>query len=207
VLCIGHWHDWTVAFFAALQRRHLGVTTFLSTGTEFALFQFHALATSIRWSVVRQQSAIWQRRRVSVSVARILRVIILFVMATSHDFCCAIFRRRLEAAAHAGLRGVYAAGRTHHAGALQSETNPVLAIALILAVVTVLSLHSRRLSERRIDQASSRLATMVSSKSAAWTESPKSAPRLCLFPASAWPCFATMARFRDLQRLQHQNGH
>jgi nitrite reductase/ring-hydroxylating ferredoxin subunit/DMSO/TMAO reductase YedYZ heme-binding membrane subunit len=160
VLCIGPLARLDRRFLPLLyNRRHLGVTTFLLGLAHggFALFQFHALGN------VNPLVSLFVSNPRYGSVAEFpfqslgfFALIILFVMAaTSHDF----WLRNLSAPAWKRLHMlVYVAYMLLVAhitlGALQSETNPVLTIALILAVVTVLSLHlAAAFKERRIDQA------------------------------------------------------
>src|SRR5438552_11533317 len=127
-------------------RRHLGVTTFLLGLAHggFALFEFHALGNvnpfvSLFISNPRYGSV----ADFPFQALGFLALIILFLMAaTSHDF----WLRHLSAPTWKRLHMlVYVAYTLLVAHvtlwALQSETSPVLASALILGVASVLSLH------------------------------------------------------------------
>jgi len=140
-------------------RRHLGVTTFLLGLAHggFALFQFHALGNvnpvvSLFISNTRYGSV----ADFPFQALGFFALIILFLMAaTSHDF----WLRNLSAPTwkrlHMLVYVAYALLVAHVTlGALQTETNPVLAAALILGVAAVLSLHlAAGVHEKRVDQA------------------------------------------------------
>jgi nitrite reductase/ring-hydroxylating ferredoxin subunit/DMSO/TMAO reductase YedYZ heme-binding membrane subunit len=160
VLCIGPLARLDRRFLPLLyNRRHLGVTTFLLGLAHggFALFQFHALGN------VNPLVSLFVSNPRYGSVAEFpfqslgfFALIILFVMAaTSHDFWLRNLSAPVWKRLHMLVYVAYMLLVAHITlGALQSETNPVLAIALILAVVTVLSLHlAAAFKERRIDQA------------------------------------------------------
>src|SRR5258706_8070854 len=140
VLCIGLLSRLDRLFLPLLyNRRHLGVTTFmlgLAHGG-FGLFQFHALGNvnpliSLFISNPRYGSV----PDFPFQVLGFLALIILFLMAaTSHDF----WLRNLSAPTwkrlHMLVYLAYALLVAHITlGALQSETSPVLAIALIAGV-------------------------------------------------------------------------
>ena len=147
VLCIGPLARLDRRFLPLLyNRRHLGVTTFLMGLAHggFALFQFHALG-----NVTPLVSLFISNPRYS-SVAQFpfqalgfFALLILFLMAaTSHDF----WLRNLSAPTwkrlHMLVYAAYALLVAHVAlGALQSETNPLLAVALSAGVTIVVSLH------------------------------------------------------------------
>src|SRR5436190_493045 len=147
VLCIGPLARLDRRFLPLLyNRRHLGVTTFLAGLAHggFALFQFHALGNvnplvSLFISNLRYGSV----AQFPFQSLGFFALIILFLMAaTSHDF----WLRNLSAPTwkrlHMLVYVAYTLLVTHVVlGALQSERSPVLAIALIVGVATVLSLH------------------------------------------------------------------
>jgi len=160
VLCIGPLSRLDRRFLPLLyNRRHLGVTTFLLGLAHggFALFQFHALGNvnplvSLFVSNPRYGSI----TDFPFQALGFFALIVLFLMAaTSHDF----WLRNLSAPTWKRLHmlvyvayGLLVAHVT--LGALQSETSPVLASALIFGVATVLSLHlAAAFREKRIDQA------------------------------------------------------
>src|SRR6516164_1281329 len=160
VLCIGPLSRLDRRFLPLLyNRRHLGVTTFLLGLAHggFALFQFHALGNvnplvSLFVSNPRYGSI----TDFPFQALGFFALIVLFLMAaTSHDF----WLRNLSAPTWKRLHmlvyvayGLLVAHVT--LGALQSETSPVLASALIIGVATVLSLHlAAALREKRIDEA------------------------------------------------------
>jgi len=160
VLCIGPLARLDSRFLMLLyNRRHLGVTTFLLGLAHggFALFQFHALGNvnplvSLFISNPRYGSI----ADFPFQALGFFALIILFLMAvTSHDF----WLRNLSAPTWKRLHmlvyvayGLLVAHVT--LGALQSETSPVLASALIVAASTVVSLHlAAAFREKRIDRA------------------------------------------------------
>ncbi len=147
VLCIGPLARLDRRFLPLLyNRRHLGVTTFLLGLAHggFALFQFHALGNvnplvSLFISNPRYGSV----ANFPFQALGFFALIILFLMAaTSHDF----WLRNLSAPTWKRLHMlVYLAYMllVMHVvlGALQSETSPLLASALIVGAATVVSLH------------------------------------------------------------------
>jgi len=147
VLCIGPLARLDHRFLPLLyNRRHLGVTTFLLGLAHggFALFQFHALGNknplvSLFISNPRYGSV----ADFPFQALGFFALVILFLMAaTSHDF----WLRNLSAPTwkrlHMLVYVAYALLVAHVAlGALQSETRPVLAIALALGLTTVVTLH------------------------------------------------------------------
>ena len=160
VLCIGPLSRLDRRFLPLLyNRRHLGVTTFLMGLAHggFALFQFHALGNaSPLVSLFVSNPRYGSITDFPFQALGFFALIVLFLMAaTSHDF----WLRNLSAPTWKRLHmlvyvayGLLVAHVT--LGALQSETSPVLASALIIGVATVLSLHlAAALREKRIDEA------------------------------------------------------
>src|SRR5258708_22999742 len=160
VLCIGPLARLDRRFLPLLyNRRHLGVTTFLLGLAHggFALLQFHALGNvnplvSLFISNPRYGSV----ANFPFQALGFFALIILFLMAaTIHDF----WLRNLSAPMWKGLHMLaylaYALLVAHVTlGALQSETSPVLASALIVGVATVVSLHlAAAFREKQIDRA------------------------------------------------------
>ncbi len=160
VLCIGPLARLDPRFLPLLyNRRHLGVTTFLMALAHggFGIFQFHSLGNvnplvSLFISNPRYGSV----ADFPFQALGFFALIILFLMAaTSHDF----WLRNLSAPTwkrlHMLVYLAYALLVAHITlGALQSETSPVLAIALIAGVATVISLHlAAAFREKRIDRA------------------------------------------------------
>ena len=160
VLCIGPLSRLDRRFLPLLyNRRHLGVTTFLMGLAHggFALFQFHALGNANPLvSLFVSNPRYGSITDFPFQALGFFALIVLFLMAaTSHDF----WLRNLSAPTWKRLHmlvyvayGLLVAHVT--LGALQSETSPVLASALIIGVATVLSLHlAAALREKRIDEA------------------------------------------------------
>jgi nitrite reductase/ring-hydroxylating ferredoxin subunit len=139
-------------------RRHLGVTTFLlglAHGT-FALIQFHALGNSNPLlSLLTSNRHFGSIPDFPFQQLGLLALTILFLMAaTSHDFWLRNLTPPVWKALHMLVYIAYAALVAHVTlGALQSETNPILAGILGLGFATVLVLHlAAALQERRMDQ-------------------------------------------------------
>jgi nitrite reductase/ring-hydroxylating ferredoxin subunit/DMSO/TMAO reductase YedYZ heme-binding membrane subunit len=158
VLCIGPLARLDRRFLPLLyNRRHLGVTTFLMGLAHggFALFQFHALGNrnplvSLFISNPRYGSV----AQFPFQALGFFALVILFLMAaTSHDF----WLRNLSAPTwkrlHMLVYVTYALLVAHVAlGALQSETSPVLAVAVIAGIMIVVSLHlAAAFRAKRID--------------------------------------------------------
>src|ERR1051326_4430048 len=158
VLCIGPLSRLDRRFLPLLyNRRHLGVTTFLLGLAHggFGLFQFHALGNvnplvSLFISNPRYGSV----ADFPFQALGFLALIILFLMAaTSHDF----WLRNLSAPTwkrlHILVYVAYALLVAHVAlGALQSETNPLLTVALSTGVTIGVSLHlAAAFQAKRID--------------------------------------------------------
>src|SRR6266516_232156 len=147
VLCIGPLSRLNRRFLPLLyNRRHLGVTTFLLGLAHggFALFQFHALGNvnplaSLFISNPRYGSV----ADFPFQVLGLFALIILFLMAaTSHDFWLRNLSAPMWKRLHMLVYMAYALLVAHVTlGALQSETSPLLASGLVVAVATVLSLH------------------------------------------------------------------
>jgi sulfoxide reductase heme-binding subunit YedZ len=160
VLCIGPLSRLDRRFLPLLyNRRHLGVTTFLlgfAHGT-FALIQFHSLGNlnplvSLFVSNPRYGSV----ADFPFQALGFFALVILFLMAaTSHDFWLRNLSAPVWKRLHMLVYIAYALLVAHVTlGALQSETRPVLATALVLGVVTVVSLHlAAAFHEKRIDEA------------------------------------------------------
>src|SRR5713226_1476270 len=159
VLCIGPLSRLDRRFLPLLyNRRHLGVTTFLLGLAHggFALFQFHALGNvnplvSLLISNPRYGSV----ADFPFQALGFLALVILFLMAaTSHDFRLRNLSAPVWKRLHMMVYGAYALLVAHVTlGALQSETQPVLATALALGVVTVVSLHlAAAFREKRVDR-------------------------------------------------------
>src|SRR6516164_4651498 len=160
VLCIGPVSRLDRRFLPLLyNRRHLGVTTFLLGLAHggFALFQFHALGNvnplvSLFISNPRYGSI----TDFPFQALGFFALIVLFLMAaTSHDFWLRNLSAPVWKRLHMMVYVAYVLLLAHITlGALQSEASPVLAGSLILAVVTVVSLHlAASFRERKIDRA------------------------------------------------------
>jgi len=139
-------------------RRHLGVTTFvlgLAHGI-FSIIQFHALGDANPLvSVFVSNQNFRSVADFPFQALGFFALVILFLMAaTSHDFWLRNLSAPVWKRLHMMVYLAYALLVAHVAlGALQSETNPVLAAVLGLGVATVLSLHlAAAFRERRIDR-------------------------------------------------------
>jgi len=160
VLCIGPLARLDRRFLPLLyNRRHLGVTTFLMglAHGSFALFQFHALGNvnplvSLFISNTRYGSIADFPFQ---SLGFCALVILFFMAATSHDFWLRNLSAPVWKSLHMLVYVAYGLLVAHVTlGALQSETSPILAAALIMGAGTVVSLHLVAAGrERRIDQA------------------------------------------------------
>jgi methionine sulfoxide reductase heme-binding subunit len=160
VLCIGPLSRLDRRFLPLLyNRRHLGVTTFLLGLAHggFVLVQFHALGNvnplvSLFISNPRYSSV----ADFPFQALGFVALIILFLMAaTSHDFWLRNLSAPMWKRLHMLVYVAYALLVAHVTlGALQSETSPVLASALMMGVATVLSLHlAAAFREKRVDWA------------------------------------------------------
>ena len=159
VLCIGPLARLDRRFLPLLyNRRHLGVTTFLIGLAHggFALFQFHALGNvNPLVSLFISNPRYANIAQFPFQALGFFALVILFLMAaTSHDF----WLRNLSAPTwkrlHMLVYLAYALLVAHVLlGALQSETSPVLATALVIGMATVLGLHlTAGFRARRIDR-------------------------------------------------------
>jgi len=161
VLCIGPLARLDRRFLPLLyNRRHLGVTTFITGCAHggFSIFQFHALGNanplvSIFTSNPRYNSI----PEFPFQALGFFALLILFLMAaTSHDF----WLRNLSAPTwkklHMLVYVAYALLVAHITlGALQSETSPLLTFVLTASVLSVTTLHlAAAVRERTIDRAS-----------------------------------------------------
>ncbi len=160
VLCIGPLARLDSRFIPLLyNRRHLGVTTFLLGLAHggFAIFQFHALGNlNPLVSVFVSNPWYGSVAQFPFQSLGFFALIILFLMAaTSHDFWLRNLSAPVWKRLHMLVYVAYMLLVAHITlGALQSETSPLLAVALILAVAIVISLHlAAAFKERRIDQA------------------------------------------------------
>src|SRR6266496_3898415 len=160
VLCIGPLSRLDRRFLPLLyNRRHLGVTTFLLGLAHggFSWFQFHALGNvnpfvSLFISNPRYRSV----GDFPFQALGFFALVILFLMAaTSHDFWLRNLSAPVWKRLHMMVYVAYALLVAHITlGALQSETSPVLAGVLVLAVVTLVTLHlGAGFREKRIDKA------------------------------------------------------
>ncbi len=127
-------------------RRHLGVTTFvlgLAHGG-FALFQFHALGdVNPLVSVLAGNRRFDSLAHFPFQPLGLVALVILFLLAaTSHDFWLKQLSPPLWKRLHMAVYAAYALLLAHVAlGVLQSETNPLLAGALAVGMLTVLTVH------------------------------------------------------------------
>jgi len=160
VLCIGPLARLDQRFLPLLyNRRHLGVTTFLLGLAHggFALFQFHALGNvNPLVSLFISNPRYGTVADFPFQALGFFALIILFLMAaTSHDFWLRNLSAPMWKRLHMLVYVAYALLVAHVTlGALQTETNPVLAAALIVGVATVLSLHlAAAFHEKRVDRA------------------------------------------------------
>lgn len=139
-------------------RRHLGVTTFVVGAAHgiFSLIQFHGLGdvnplVSVLVSNTRFASvADFPFQQLGLAAL----VILFLIAATSHDFWLKNLTAPVWKSLHMLVYFAYALIVAHVAlGVLQSETSPLLAVALGVGVVIVVGLHltaARR--ERAVDE-------------------------------------------------------
>src|SRR5438876_10669866 len=160
VLCIGPLARLDRHFLPLLyNRRHLGVTTFLIGLAHggFALFQFHALGNvnplvSLFISNPRYRSV----TDFPFQALGYLAIVILFLMAaTSHDFWLRNLTAPMWKRLHMLVYVAYALLVAHVTlGALQSERSAMLAVALIVGISILLSLHlAAAFREKLVDRA------------------------------------------------------
>lgn len=138
-------------------RRHLGVTTFLTGLVHgvFATIQFHAFGEmNPIVSILVSNTRFGSVPDFPFQVLGLLALIILFLMAvTSHDFWLKNLTAPVWKTLHILVYTAYALLIGHVTlGVLQSETNPVLAVSLGIGVVLVVGLHlAASLKESGID--------------------------------------------------------
>jgi len=159
ILCIGPLCRVDRRFLPLLyNRRHLGVATFLIALVHgaFSIVQFHALGdVSPLVSLFISNTRYGSLANFPFQALGFLALLILFVMAaTSHDF----WLRNLSALTwkriHMAVYLAYALLVAHVVlGALQSDTNAALALALGTGLVIVATLHlAAGAKERRTDR-------------------------------------------------------
>jgi len=156
VLCIGPLCRLDSRFLPLLyNRRHLGVVTFL-LGTVhgiFAIIQFHSLGDKDPLvSLLTSNQNFRSLPDFPFQQLGFLALLILFLMAaTSHDFWLRNLTPPIWKTLHMLVYVAYALLIGHVTlGLLQSETNPVLAIASGTGLVTGLSLHLAAGSRERV---------------------------------------------------------
>jgi len=159
VLCIGPLARLDRRFLPLLyNRRHLGVITFLTAMAHgsLSLFQFHALGNmNPLLSLFLSNRRYGSVAQFPFQVLGFFALLVLFLMAaTSHDFWLHNLSAPVWKRLHMMVYAAYALLVAHITlGALQSERSPLLAIALLLAVATVVSLHlAAAFREKEIDQ-------------------------------------------------------
>jgi len=127
-------------------RRHLGVTTFLTGAIHggLSIFQFHALGTlNPLVSLLTSNTRFASIADFPFQILGLLALVILFLMAaTSHDFWLNHLTAPVWKALHTLVYAAYALLVGHVAlGVLQAETAPVLSILLGFGLILVISLH------------------------------------------------------------------
>jgi len=159
VLCIGPLARLDRRFLPLLyNRRHLGVITFLTAMAHggLSLFQFHALGNiNPLLSLFLSNRRYGSIAEFPFQVLGFFALLVLFLMAaTSHDFWLHNLSAPVWKRLHMMVYACYGLLVAHITlGALQSERSPALAIALVLAVATVISLHlAAAFRERKIDE-------------------------------------------------------
>ncbi len=161
ILCIGPLCRLDRRFLPLLyNRRHLGVTMFflaLAHGT-FSLFQFHAVGNvNPLVSLLISNTRYGSLADFPFQSLGFFALLILFLMAaTSHDFWLKNLTAPVWKRLHMMVYAAYGLLVAHVTlGALQSETNPVLAAVLATGVTVVSVLHiSAAVAERRKDRPS-----------------------------------------------------
>ena len=147
VLCIGPLCRLDSRFLPLLyNRRHLGVTTFLLGAFHgaFATFQFHALGDKDPLvSLLTSNRNFASLADFPFQQLGFAALLILFLMAaTSHDFWLRNLTPPVWKSLHMLVYVAYALLVAHVTlGLLQSETNPIFAVATFLSLFTILSLH------------------------------------------------------------------
>ncbi|NNE67799.1 MAG: Rieske 2Fe-2S domain-containing protein [Pyrinomonadaceae bacterium] len=127
-------------------RRHMGVTTFLLglVHAVVATFQFHGFGeTNPLVSILISNTRFFSVPDFPFQVLGLVALIILFLMAvSSHDFWLKNLTAPVWKGLHMLVYVAYALLVGHVVlGVLQSETNPVLAGALLVGLVVVIGLH------------------------------------------------------------------
>ena len=127
-------------------RRHLGVATFLCGAVHggYSLLQFHALGdVNPLVSVLTSNTRIGSLTQFPFQPLGLSALVILFLMAvTSHDFWLSNLTAPAWKALHMLVYVAYGLLVVHVTlGVLQTETNPVLALLLVVGMVWVLGLH------------------------------------------------------------------
>jgi nitrite reductase/ring-hydroxylating ferredoxin subunit/DMSO/TMAO reductase YedYZ heme-binding membrane subunit len=214
ILCIGPLCRLNPRFLPLLyNRRHLGVTMFILAlvHATFATIQFHALGDVNPLVSILIGSA--DARRVSqfpFELAGVLALLILFLMAaTSHDFWLANLTAPVWKALHMLVYVAYALLIVHVSfGALQSETDPLLAILLALGVVLVLGLHiAAALKERRLDTEDRRAAGDGYVEVCAVNDIREGRARIALVSGERIAVFRYEGKISCVSNVcQHQNG-
>ncbi len=150
VLCIGPLCRLDRRFLPLLyNRRHLGVATFL-VGLAHGLFsviQFHAFGDANPLvSLLSSNTRFDSLPQFPFQLVGFLALLILFLMAaTSHDFWLHMLSPGVWKSLHMMVYAAYVLLVAHVGlGALQSETNPMLAAILAAGVVAVVLASARR---------------------------------------------------------------
>src|SRR5262252_7461510 len=147
VLCIGPLARLDRRFLPLLyNRRHLGVTTFLTGCAHgiFSTFQFHALGnTNPLLSLFISNPRYNSIAEFPFQALGFFALVILFLMAaTSHDFWLHNLSAPVWKRLHMMVYVAYGLLIAHVAlGALQSETSPIMAAVLGVGLTVVTSLH------------------------------------------------------------------
>jgi len=158
VLCIGPLCRLDSRFLPLLyNRRHLGVLTFLLGAFHgvFSIIQFHSLGDKDPLvSLLTSNQNFRSLPDFPFQQLGFLALLILFLMAaTSHDFWLRNLTPPVWKSLHMLVYIAYALLVGHVTlGVLQSETSPVLVIAIGLGLATVLGLHfAAAQQERKVD--------------------------------------------------------
>ncbi len=211
VLCIGPLCRLNARFLPLLyNRRHLGVTTFLLGAAHgvFSLLQFHALGNvnplvSLFVSNTRYDSL----ANFPFQPLGFVALLILFLMAaTSHDFWLANLTAPVWKALHMLVYLAYGLLIAHVTlGVLQSETSLILAAALGVGMVVVLSLHLlAALQERALDVEQARDGFVEVCSVA---EIPDNRARIVTLSGERVAVFKYDSKISALSNVcQHQNG-
>jgi len=147
ILCIGPLARMTDLFAPFLyNRRHLGVAVFLialAHGTLATLFYGGFGSKNPIAAILADKGGFNSISAFPFEILGLAALLILFAMAaTSHDFWLANLGTRTWKTLHMLVYLAYTLVAAHVAlGALQSETNPIYAILLIVGVVTVSALQ------------------------------------------------------------------